>query len=134
MSKTPERCTLDMLMYTSEIRQVPDNQEVYLDKDGFSSIVVDILERVERPDDEALKFHLQDIVEVDVGETKVWTSGAAHFSKLPYVRPLIGQTTSHLDRFTVKAHQPTPSSPHRHRDPNSEAGPTSPTLLAFCSR
>ncbi|KAK3706864.1 hypothetical protein LTR37_012543 [Vermiconidia calcicola] len=71
----------------SEIRQVPDNQEVYLDKDGFSSIVVDILERVERPDDEALKFHLQDIVEVDVGETKVWTSGAAHFSKLPQGTP-----------------------------------------------
>lgn len=60
----------------SDIRQVPDNQEVYLDKDGFSStvpsiypnfvmmvvdsifagIVFDILERVEKDSDiEALK-------------------------------------------------------------------------------
>lgn len=69
----------------SEIRQVPDNQEVYLDTDGFSSIVVDILERVDKTDIEALKYHLQDIVEEDAGETKVWTTGDAHFSKLPYV-------------------------------------------------
>lgn len=67
----------------SEIRQVPDNQEVYLDKDGFTSIVVEILERVDKPDVEALKYHLQDIVEEDAGETKVWTTGDAHFSKLP---------------------------------------------------
>ncbi|KAK3698019.1 hypothetical protein LTR37_017135 [Vermiconidia calcicola] len=71
----------------SEIRQVPDNQEVYLDKDGFSSIVIDILERVEKPDFEALQFHLRDIVEEDAGETKVWTTGAAHFSKLPQGTP-----------------------------------------------
>jgi hypothetical protein len=69
--------------FDSEIRQVPDNQEVYLDKDGFTSIVVDILERVEKPDIEALKFHLNDIVDEDAGETKVWTTGEAHFAKLP---------------------------------------------------
>lgn len=69
--------------FDSEIRQVPDNQEVYLDKDGFTSIVVEILERVEKPDIEALKFHLQDIVDEDAGETKAWTTGEAHFSKLP---------------------------------------------------
>ena len=67
----------------SEIRQVPDNQEVYLDTDGFTSIVIDILERVEKPDIEALRFHLRDIVEEDADETKVWTTGEAHFSKLP---------------------------------------------------
>jgi hypothetical protein len=69
--------------FDSEIRQVPDNQEVYLDKDGFTSIVVDILERVEKPDNEALKFHLNDIVDEDAGETKVWTTGEAYFAKLP---------------------------------------------------
>ena len=62
---------------------MPDNQEVYLDKDGFTSIVIDILERVEKPDVEALKFHLLDIVEEDAGEMKVWTTGQAHLSKLP---------------------------------------------------
>ena len=69
--------------YGSEIRQVPDNQEVYLDKDGFTSVVVDILERIEKPDIEALKFHFHDIVDEDAAETKVWTTGEAHFSKLP---------------------------------------------------
>ena len=62
---------------------MPDNQEVYLDKDGFTSVVFDILERVGKPDIEALKFHLHDIVEDDANETKVWTTGEAHFSKLP---------------------------------------------------
>ncbi|CAK3971077.1 ran-interacting mog1 [Lecanosticta acicola] len=58
----------------SEIRQVPDNQEVYLDRAGFSSIVVDILERVtDKPNDiEALKFHLSDIVDEDAGQTKIF--------------------------------------------------------------
>jgi hypothetical protein len=63
---------------------VPDNQEVYLDKDGFTSIVFDILERVDKPDIEALKFHLHDIVDEDAGETKLWTTGEAHISRLPY--------------------------------------------------
>ena len=71
--------------FHSEFRQVPDNQEVYLDKDGFSSIVIEILERVDKSDPDALKFHLQDIVEEDAGETKIWTTGQAHFARLPYV-------------------------------------------------
>lgn len=72
-------------MRHSEIRQVPDNQEVYLDKDGFTSIVVEILERVDRSDEEALKFHLQDIVEEDASETKIWSTAQVHFTKLPCV-------------------------------------------------
>ena len=65
------------------MRQVPDHQEVYIDMDGFTSIVFEILQRVEKPDIEALKYHLRDIVEEDIGETKVWTTGDAHLSKLP---------------------------------------------------
>lgn len=72
----------------SEIRQVPDNQEVYLDSDGFSSIVVEILERVEKSDFEALKHHLRDIVDDDAERTRTWTSNNAIFSKLPYVHVL----------------------------------------------
>ncbi len=71
------------LTHDSEIRQVPDNQEVYLDTNGFASIVVDILERVEKPDTEALQYHLHDIVEEDAGETKVWSTAEAHLAKLP---------------------------------------------------
>lgn len=65
---------------------MPDNQEVYLDKDGFTSIVFDILERVEvgeKTDIDALKYHLQDIIEDDTDETKTWTLNSAIFSKLP---------------------------------------------------
>ncbi|KAK5173075.1 uncharacterized protein LTR77_003197 [Saxophila tyrrhenica] len=71
----------------SEIRQVPDNQEVYLDTNGFASIVVDILERVEKPDTEALQFHLSDIVDEDASETKVWTTAEAHLANLPQGTP-----------------------------------------------
>lgn len=68
----------------SEIRQVPDHQEVWLDTNGFTSIIVEILERVDKPSDiEALEYHLRDIVEEDVTDTKIWTSSQAHFSKLP---------------------------------------------------
>jgi hypothetical protein len=68
----------------SDIRQVPDNQEVYLDKEGLASIVFDILERVDKPNDlDALKYHLEDVVEDDVDATKIWTSNSAVFSKLP---------------------------------------------------
>lgn len=67
----------------SDIRQVPDHQEVWLDKDGFTSIIFEILERVEMSDPEALKYHLQDLVEEDAGETRVWTSGEVYFRMLP---------------------------------------------------
>lgn len=75
----------------SDIRQVPDNQEVYLDKNGFTSITVDILERVDAPtDDEALKVHLQDVVgDDDAADVKVWRTADAHFTKLPCVLPSI---------------------------------------------
>ena len=69
----------------SAIRQVPDHQEVWLDSEGFTSIVVEILERVEKPDLEALKFHLEDRVEEDVGEMRVWSTGEVEGEKLPYV-------------------------------------------------
>lgn len=48
----------------SNIRQVPDNQEVYLDKNGFTSLTFDITERVSHlsTDKEALEYHFADIV------------------------------------------------------------------------
>ena len=67
----------------SDIRQVPDHQEVWLDKNGFTSIVIDILERVDQPDVDALRYHLHDIVGEDAEKTKVWTTSQATFSRLP---------------------------------------------------
>jgi len=73
----------------STIRQVPDHQEVYLDKDGFTSIIFDITERVGAPgsgpavDGAALTTHLEDIVDSDVDTVKVWNTSNTQFSKLP---------------------------------------------------
>jgi len=75
----------------STIRQVPDHQEVYLDKDGFTSIIFDITERVGQPgsgpaiDGAALTTHLEDIVDSDTDTVKVWSTSRTKFSKLPYV-------------------------------------------------
>lgn len=69
----------------SNIRQVPDHQEVYLDSEGFTSIVVEILERVDKPDPDALKYHLEDMVEGDAEKTRIISTAEAHFAKLPYV-------------------------------------------------
>jgi len=73
----------------STIRQVPDHQEVYLDKDGFTSIIFDITERVGLPgsgpavDGAALTTHLEDIVASDIDTVKVWNTSNTQFSKLP---------------------------------------------------
>ncbi|KAK4960170.1 hypothetical protein LTR10_003061 [Elasticomyces elasticus] len=67
----------------SDLRQVPDHQEVYLDKDGYTSIVVDILARVEKENDqEALKYHLKDLVQEDEGEVTTWDISEVKMGKL----------------------------------------------------
>ena len=54
----------DTFKDVSEIRQVPDNQEVYLDAEGFTSVVFDILERVDAGhDEEAMNVHLGEVLE-----------------------------------------------------------------------
>lgn len=49
------------------MRQVPDNQEVFVDADGFASLTFDIMERVSHlsTDSEALEYHFADIVGAD---------------------------------------------------------------------
>jgi len=73
----------------STIRQVPNNQEVYLDKDGFTSIIFDITERAgpatSTPaiDGAALTVHLEEVVDSETDTVKVWSTSATQFSKLP---------------------------------------------------
>jgi hypothetical protein len=73
------------------LRQVPDNQEVYIDKDGFTSIIFEINERVggggssAEIDGRALITHLEEIVGDDVERLKVWNTTPTQFSKLEYV-------------------------------------------------
>ncbi|KAI0505361.1 Mog1p/PsbP-like protein [Xylaria bambusicola] len=72
----------------SQLRQVPDNQEVYIDKDGFTSIIIEINERVgedgssEEIDGTALTTHLREIVGDDIEGLKVWNTTPTQFSKL----------------------------------------------------
>ncbi|KAI9670197.1 MAG: Peptide-methionine (S)-S-oxide reductase [Alyxoria varia] len=60
----------------SNLRQVPDNQEVYLSKAGLTSIIFDILERAEPPDhpcetdEEAIKYHYQDVISAGYGQAE----------------------------------------------------------------
>lgn len=78
--------------FASNIREVPDNQEVYLDADGYTSVIVDILEyvaagvasQVDDEDEMALRTHLEDVVE-DVQECVVHDSTRPTMGKLPYV-------------------------------------------------
>jgi hypothetical protein len=89
----------------STIRQVPDHQEVYLDKDGFTSIIFDITERVglsgsgPAVDGAALTTHLEDIVDSDIDTVKVWNTSNTQFSKLPFV-PLSTHAPSPLTNLT----------------------------------
>ncbi|CAD6499446.1 BgTH12-03561 [Blumeria graminis f. sp. triticale] len=77
----------------STIRQVPDEQEVFLDKDGFTSIIFDIVERVGPPgsgpdvDGQALTTHLEEIVDSQDDTVRVWNSSTTKFSKLPSETP-----------------------------------------------
>ncbi|KAI1136332.1 Mog1p/PsbP-like protein [Hypoxylon sp. FL0543] len=72
----------------SAIRQVPDNEEVYIDKDGFTSIIFDITERVGGPgsgpeiDGRALTTHLEEVVGDDLDRVKVWNTTPTVFSRL----------------------------------------------------
>ncbi|KAI1194298.1 Mog1p/PsbP-like protein [Nemania serpens] len=72
----------------SQLRQVPNHQEVYIDKDGFTSIIVEINERVggegssAEIDGRALTAHLEGIIGEDADRLKVWNTTPTQFSKL----------------------------------------------------
>lgn len=75
----------------SKLRQVPDNQEVYIDQDGFTSIIFDITERVGGPgsgpeiDGRAMTTHLEDMVGSDIDTVKIWNTAETEFSRLEFV-------------------------------------------------
>ena len=55
----------------SNFRSVPDNQEVFVSNVDETSIIFDILERVDAPDSEAAEFHFDALAvdnEVDVDD------------------------------------------------------------------
>ncbi|KXH52431.1 ran-interacting Mog1 protein [Colletotrichum salicis] len=79
----------DKFADVSKLREVPDNQEVWIDSDGFTSIIFDITERVgpagssPEIDGRALTTHLEELVgEEDVDTVKVWNTTETSFSRL----------------------------------------------------
>ncbi len=72
----------------SKLRQVPDNQEVWIDQDGFTSIIFDITERVGEPgtgpeiDGRALTTHLEELVGSDIDSVKIWNTAETEFTRL----------------------------------------------------
>jgi len=72
----------------SKLRQVPDNQEVWIDQDGFTSIIFDITERVggsgsgPEVDGRAMTTHLEDMVGSDIDTVKIWNTAETEFSNL----------------------------------------------------
>lgn len=90
----------------SNLRKVPDNQEVWIDKDGFTSIIFDITERVGpdkaslEDDGRAMTTHLEELVGSDADTVKVWNTTETEFSRLPEGIPsytLIATQTPHVD-------------------------------------
>ncbi|KAK2612226.1 hypothetical protein QQS21_001802 [Conoideocrella luteorostrata] len=77
----------------SKLRQVPDNQEVWIDKDGFTSIIFDITERVGNPgngpeiDGRAMTTHLEDMVGSDIDTVKIWNTAETEFTRLESKNP-----------------------------------------------
>lgn len=70
----------------SYIREVPDTQEVWIDRNGLTSVIFDLTERVDEPearnDEEALKYHLSDIVEAD-DTLQTWQFNVASLARMP---------------------------------------------------
>ena len=65
-----------------------------MDKDGYTSIIFDITERVgprgsgPEIDGRALTTHLEDIVGDDIDTVEVWNSSETEFSRHEYALPL----------------------------------------------
>ena len=73
-------CHLEM---SSNVRQIPDHQEVFTDRDSGISIIIEVNKRVDvTMTVEALKYHLEDIVDSN-DQLRLWQSSEATFYKLP---------------------------------------------------
>lgn len=80
----PSRFASKSLTATSQIREVPDHQEVFLDTNGYSGVIFEILQYVEKPtDDEALQYHFTDLVEGTGDSTNILEQGSAVMTKIP---------------------------------------------------
>jgi hypothetical protein len=70
-----------ILTAPSTIREVPDHQEVHLSSTGYTSIVLELLEYVDKPTDaEALQYHFVDLVDGTGDATNILSEGGVEFA------------------------------------------------------
>lgn len=67
----------------SEFRQVPDHQEVFSDPVTDESIIIEILEREQLPDNEAIVSHFNDLAEANSAEARILKSESIPHVDLP---------------------------------------------------
>ncbi|KAE9989876.1 hypothetical protein EG327_002146 [Venturia inaequalis] len=83
----------------STIRQVPDHQEIYLDPNGFTNVIIEVNQRVPAEDAstdmEALKYHFKDIVATETDEVKFWSEDTASLTKMPDTPAFVLFATTH---------------------------------------
>jgi hypothetical protein len=97
----------------SKLRQVPDNQEVWIDKDGFTSIIFDITERVGGPgsgpeiDGRALTTHLEELVGTDSPTLKIWNTAETEFSRLEPGTPAYTLISTQTPKVSGQSRNPT---------------------------
>ncbi|KAI4165118.1 MAG: hypothetical protein LQ342_001395 [Letrouitia transgressa] len=100
---------------SSNFRQVPDHQEVYLSATGFNAIYFDITERVSHlpTDHDALRFHLEDMVD-SVDSRKTWHSDtdAVELPNLPPDTPACALTATVIPPEMAANGAFFPSRPH----------------------
>ncbi|KAK4697108.1 hypothetical protein P7C71_g908, partial [Lecanoromycetidae sp. Uapishka_2] len=95
----------------SNIRQVPDNQEVFLDVNGFSSLTFDLTERVTQfaTDKEALEYHFSDIL-AEGDSKQVWSiHDQVELPKFPSKTPALClvATTAPPATVSLRPNEPT---------------------------
>ncbi|PHH68315.1 hypothetical protein CDD83_6157 [Cordyceps sp. RAO-2017] len=99
----------------SKLRQVPDNQEVWIDKNGFTSIIFDITERVGGPgcgpeiDGRAMTTHLEDMIGTESEKVRIWNTAETKFTRLESKLPaytLIATQTPKVGRPREQASAP----------------------------
>eukprot|EP00744_Colponema_vietnamica_P008431 GILI01012029.1.p1 GENE.GILI01012029.1~~GILI01012029.1.p1 ORF type:complete len:195 (+),score=24.81 GILI01012029.1:100-684(+) len=72
----------------SDLRHVPDGQEIFIDVRSDRSVIVEVLERVPTADDNSARFIFQDLAEVNSSfETSVEQSQELSSSELPNIDP-----------------------------------------------
>ena len=70
----------------SQFREVPDHQEVWVDTSSDRSVIIEILEKKDVPDEEAMEFFLADLAAFnDAKESKLLSTRSASPEEVPHL-------------------------------------------------